>query len=73
MHILHPAAVFRAGGDDIDAGRIDAAVTEDIRQLGNVFFDTVKYTGEQVAQIVGKHLLRVNARQITITSATRKK
>ena len=49
MHILHPLAVLRAGGDDINAGRIDAAVTENVGELCNVLFDAVKHPGEQVA------------------------
>ena len=65
MHILHAAAVLRAGGYDINAGRIDAAVTEDVRQLGNVLFDSVKYTGKQVTKIMWKHLLRVDTRFLT--------
>lgn len=62
MHILHPLAVLRAGGDDINAGRIDAAVTENVGELCNVLFDAVKHPGEQVAQIVRKHLFRVDLR-----------
>lgn len=44
---------------------INAAVTENVGQLGDVFFNAVKYTGEQVAQVMGKHLLRVDVRFLT--------
>lgn len=61
-HIFHPLTVFCAGGDDIDAGRIDAAVPENIRKLGDVLFDAVEYPGEQVPQVMGEHLLRIDVR-----------
>ena len=54
--------MLRSGGDDINAGRIDAAVSENIRKLGNILFDAVKDTGEQVPQVMGEHLLRVDIR-----------
>ncbi len=50
--------MFGAGGHDIDAGGIDGAVTQNICQLGNVLFDAVEGAGEQLTQIVGKHLGR---------------
>lgn len=45
-HPLHPPAVFRTGADDIDAGGVDTAVAENIRQLCNVFFNSVKHPCE---------------------------
>ena len=59
-HILHTVAVSRSGGDNINSGRVDAAVTENIRKLGNILFNSVKHTGKQVAQIMRKYLLRVD-------------
>ena len=41
-HILHTAAVLRAGGDDIDSRCVDTAVTENVSELGNVLFDTIE-------------------------------
>ena len=58
-HTLHTLAMFRTGGDNINSGRVDAAVTENIGKLGNVLFNPVKYTGEQVAQVMWEHLSRV--------------
>ena len=43
-HMLHPFAVLIAGGDDINAGGIDTAVTENIGKLGDIFFDPIKYS-----------------------------
>lgn len=39
------SAVFGAGCHDIDAGGVDAAVAQNIRQLRNVFFNAVKCPG----------------------------
>ena len=58
-HPLHPLPMFKAGGDDVDAGRIDVAVAENVRQLGDVLFDPVEHPCEQVAEIVGKDFLRI--------------
>lgn len=35
-------------------------MAENIRKLGNILFDSVKHTGEQVAQVVREHLLRID-------------
>ena len=48
--------MFHAGGDDINPCCIDAAVAQNIRQLGDVLFDAVKCPGKQLSQVVGKHL-----------------
>ena len=53
---FHFPAVFRAGGHDINAGGIDAAVPQNIRQLGNVFFLVIECPGKQFPQIVGENL-----------------
>lgn len=37
-------------------------MTENIRQLSNILLNAVKLTGEQVAEIMRKDLLRVDAR-----------
>ena len=55
---LHPTAVFCAGGHDVDTCCIDAAVTENIRQLCNVFFHTIKCPGKKLPQIMREHLVR---------------
>ena len=49
-------AVLLAGGHDIDSGSVDTAVAQNIGQLSNVLFDSVKSPGEQLSQIVGKDL-----------------
>ena len=40
---------------DINPGRVDAAVSQNIGQFGAVFLNTVKSPGKQLAQIVGEH------------------
>ena len=60
MHIFHSLAVLRAGGDDINSCCVNAAVTENIGKLGDVLFDSIEHTGEQVAQVVRKYFLRVD-------------
>ena len=61
-HILHSLAVFRAGGDDINPRGIDAAVAEDIGELGDVLFQPVKRTGEQMPEIMREHLAGIDVR-----------
>lgn len=51
-HILHSLAMLVAGGNDIDARSIYAAVTENVGELCDVLSQTVKRTGEKVAQIM---------------------
>ena len=60
MHIFHTATVFGAGGDNIDSCGVNAAVSENVGKLGNILLNAVKHTGEQVAEVVRKHLLRVD-------------
>ena len=59
-HIFHTLTVFIAGINNINAGGVDTAVTENVGELGNILFNAVKSAGEQMAQIVGKHLLRIH-------------
>ena len=54
--------MFRAGGNDINAGGVNTAVTEDVGKLGDVLFNTVKGTCEQVTKIMRKYLLRIYSR-----------
>ena len=60
VHIFHSFAVFRAGGNDINSGRVDAAVTENVGKFGNIFFNSVKHPCKQMAQVMWKNLLRVD-------------
>ena len=48
--------MFCAGGHNIDSCCVDAAVSQNIGQFGDLFLNTVKSPGKQLAQIVGKHL-----------------
>ena len=48
--------MFGAGGHNIDPGCINAAVTQDIRQLCNILLNAVESTGKELPQIVGKDL-----------------
>ena len=45
-----------ARGYDINTGRIDRTVTQDVGKLCNVLFDAVEGAGEEFPQIVGKNL-----------------
>ena len=47
------------GGDDIDTSSVNAAVTENIGELGDVLFKIVKCSCKQVTQIVRKHLVGI--------------
>ena len=47
--------MFDAGGHDIDSCSIDAAVAQDVCQLGNVLFDAVESAGKELAQVVGEN------------------
>ena len=49
-------AMFGAGCHDINPGGINAAVAQDVCQLGNVLFDSVESSGKLLPQIVGKYL-----------------
>lgn len=42
-------------GHDIDTGGVDAAVTENIRQLGDILLDAVEGPGKKLPEIVGKY------------------
>ena len=48
-HIFHTLTVFIAGINNINAGSIDTAVTENVGELGNILFNAVKSAGEQMA------------------------
>ena len=45
-------------GQDVDAGRVDAGMAQDICQLSDILFHPIKGSGKQVAQVVGKHFVR---------------
>lgn len=61
-HILHPPATFFAGRYDVYSCGVDAAVTEDIGKLGDIFFNSVKRAGEQVAEVMRKHFAEIDVR-----------
>ena len=45
--------MFIAGSDDINSCGVDTAVTENICELGDVFFDAIEGPCKKVAQIMG--------------------
>lgn len=51
--------MFISGSCNINSCGVDTAVTKNVGKLGNILFDAVKGTCEKVAQIMGKHLLRI--------------
>lgn len=54
MHLVQQALMLGAGFHNIDSCRLDAGMSQHIRQLRDIFFDAVKGPGEQVPQVVGK-------------------
>ena len=56
--LFHLMAVLCAGGHDVDARRIDAAVTENICQFCNILLHTIESPGKEFPQIVGNTLSR---------------
>lgn len=56
VHLFQQALMFGAGFHNIDAGRFDAGMTQQVRQLGKIFFDLIEGPGKQVPQVVGKDL-----------------
>ena len=58
MHALEQPPVLLAGRHEIDAGRVDAAVAQDIGELRDVLFQFIKRPGKELSQIVRKHLVR---------------
>ena len=54
---LYFPAVLHTGGHDIDSGGVDAAVAQNVRQLGNVLFKTVEGAGEQLAQCIQSQIV----------------
>ena len=56
VHFLHLFEVLGAGCDDINARSVDARMPQNICQLGNILFHTVKRAREQMPQIVREHL-----------------
>ena len=53
---FHLLGIFIARGDKIDAGRLYAAVSEDIGKLDDVMADHIEPAREQMPQIVREHL-----------------
>ena len=47
--LFHLVAVLCAGGHDVDARRVDAAVTENICQINQIPCHAVKCPGKQVS------------------------
>lgn len=60
MHVFHAAAVLRPCGNDIDTRGVDAGMTENVRKLGNIFFDPVEHAGKEMPQVMRKDLRRVD-------------
>lgn len=61
-HIFHALTMLGAGADDINPRCVNAAVTENIGELGDVLLDSVENAGKQVAQIVREYLIWVYIR-----------
>lgn len=59
LHSFQQAAMLRAGRHDVDARGVDAAVTENVCQLCNIFLYGIKRPGKEIPQIVREHLARI--------------
>ena len=46
---FNPFAMLIAGGDDVDSGGVNVAVSQQIRQNGDVLFCFVKGAGEELS------------------------
>ena len=57
--------MLRSRCDDINTGGVDVGVAQDICQLRNILFQAVKHPGKQVAQIMGKYLIRCHTCLLT--------
>ena len=57
--------MFCTGSDDVDPGSVYIAMTEDVGELGNVLFNAIEGACKQMAEIVGKHLIRRYPRLLT--------
>ena len=60
--LLDFPAMLSAGAHNIDPCGVNATVPQDVRQFGDVLFNTIEGPGEQLAQIVGKHLAGLHTR-----------
>ena len=58
--LIQGPGMLGAGGDEVDAGGLDAAVAQQVRQLDDVPAGPVEHHSKQVPQIVGEHLARVH-------------
>ena len=56
--------VFRPGGQEVDAGGLEAGMAQHIRQLHDVTAGPVKGRGEQMAKVVGKDLAGRDPRRL---------
>lgn len=54
--------MLHAHRHDVDAGRIDAAVAQNVRQLRDILLHSVERTGKQLAQVVRKDLAGLHPR-----------
>ena len=65
LHALRLAGVNSPAFSGVDTSGVDAAMPQNIRQTGQVSLQRVVRPGEQVAQVVGKHLSRLHPSTIT--------
>ena len=56
--LIQGPGMLGAGGDEVDAGGLDAGVAQHVSQLCHIPAHPVETPGKQVAQVVGKDLGR---------------
>lgn len=59
------SAVLGAGGHNINAGRVNAAMAQDVCQLRNILFNAIESSGKEFPQIVREHLAGIDSSLLT--------
>ena len=55
MEAFQPSGMFRAGGQQVDAGGLNRAVAQHVREPDDVLADTIEGRGKQMPEIMGKY------------------
>ena len=55
MEAFQPSGMFRAGGQQVDAGGLNRAVAQHVRKPDDVLADTIEGRGKQMPEIMGKY------------------
>ena len=64
---FHFLTVLRTGCHNIDSGSIDTAVSEDISQLGDIFFYFIESSCKKFPSVVGIYFIRIHTGSLAET------